>query len=146
MSFTNTVFNPRGEPTKSLVGGLRKLFQQENSNGSENSCLKFHKDKNVKKTTQREDTVLFAIGCRELYSKEIQRVILAETGKKFSDGTIYPIIKSLSDKKLIIGRWGDETSNCGGRRRYYRLSDAGWQCVGGEITSKLNLLFADIPN
>lgn len=41
----------------------------------------------------------------------------------FPEGTIYPILSSLSSKGLLDSHWGD--SNEGPRRRYYNLTPEG---------------------
>ncbi len=151
---------PRGEPAKELVEDLYKhLKKLTDSLGSES----FDSEVSSKKTptsderlrdfgqsklkvTQREETVLFAIGYRELYSKEIQQIIQETTGQRLSEGSIYPILKNLADKQLISGRWGDDKSNCGARRRYHKLSPKGWGYVRSNINSKFDLLLADVSD
>ncbi|MDJ0723724.1 MAG: helix-turn-helix transcriptional regulator [Prochloraceae cyanobacterium] len=149
---------PRGEPAKELVEDLYKYLKKlTDSLGSESFDSEvFSREKTNPhneeskftqfqvKVTQREETVLFAIGCRELYSKQIQQIIQETTGKRLSEGSIYPIIKNLGDKELISGRWGDEKSNCGARRRYYKLTPKGWGYVRSNINSKFELLLADV--
>lgn len=80
-------------------------------------------EKELPRSTPREQLILFAIGDRKLYGLEIQDRIAKKTGgkQKVSVGSLYPIIQSLEDKGLIQSEWGDENT-CGARRRYHRCT------------------------
>ncbi len=42
---------------------------------------------------------------------------------KMSEGTLYPALQRLEQKKLLQSYWGD--SETGGRRKYYHITDEG---------------------
>lgn len=46
---------------------------------------------------------------------------------KFPEGTIYPILSSLSNKKLLESYWGDPQG--GPRRKYYKLTSDGREAL-----------------
>ena len=46
---------------------------------------------------------------------------------KFPEGTIYPILSSLSNKKLLESYWGDPQG--GPRRKYYKLTADGKEAL-----------------
>jgi PadR family transcriptional regulator, regulatory protein PadR len=95
-------------------------------------------------TTPREQLILFSLRDREFYGLEVQRAIVECSGNKESLtlGTIYPILRSLENKGLITGRWGDEDSDtrAGARRRYYRLTELGFATVGSILDYHQKLL------
>lgn len=88
---------------------------------------------NEYRPTPREQLILFALFGRELYGLELQRIIeeCSNGQETLSLGAIYPVLRTLEDRGLAIGRWGEETpgERAGARRRYYRLSDAGATAV-----------------
>lgn len=95
-------------------------------------------------TTPREQLILFSLYDRELYGIEVQRAIVECSGdrERLTLGTIYPILRSLENKGLITGRWGDEDldSRTGARRRYYRLTELGFGTVGSILDYHQKLL------
>jgi DNA-binding PadR family transcriptional regulator len=99
------------------------------------------KDREIPRTTPREQLVLFAIGSRTIYGLEIQKRIERTTSgqHKLSLGAIYPILQSLEQKGLIESEWGDETT-CGARRRYHKCSDLGKAVIEDVIATQNRLL------
>jgi PadR family transcriptional regulator, regulatory protein PadR len=95
-------------------------------------------------TTPREQLILFSLSERELYGLELQKAI-SECGGPNGNltlGTIYPILRSLENKGLITGRWGDEDveSRSGARRRYYQLTSLGETSVSSILDYHQKLL------
>jgi transcriptional regulator len=61
---------------------------------------------------------------------------IAETLRRCSDGafdlhdgTIYPALRRLENKRLVVSRWSDDTAR---RRRVYRLTPAGRRALVAE--------------
>lgn len=60
------------------------------------------------------------------YGAEIQRELMAKTGRDITPGTIYPTLDRLERKKLVRSWMGDPTPERGGRaKRHYALLPAG---------------------
>jgi PadR family transcriptional regulator PadR len=61
----------------------------------------------------------------ESYGYEIiKKIKEASNGKiLFSDGTLYPVLRKLEDKELIISEWRIAENQK--RRRYYNITDGG---------------------
>jgi len=99
------------------------------------------KDREIPRTTPREQLVLFTIGSRRIYGLDIQKRIERATGgqHKLSLGAIYPILQSLEQKGLIESEWGDENT-CGARRRYHKCSDLGKAVIEDVIATQNRLL------
>lgn len=59
------------------------------------------------------------------YGYEIYKKILALSGRQYElkEATLYTAFRRLEQEGYILSYWGDETQ--GGRRKYYRISDAG---------------------
>lgn len=95
---------------------------------------------NSVRTTPKEQLVLFAIGDREVYGLEIQRIIERATNgrEKISIGSLYPILHGLGKQELVVSRWGEE-STCGARRRYYSLSQTGRAVVQNILDTQKRL-------
>jgi DNA-binding PadR family transcriptional regulator len=72
------------------------------------------------------DTVVLSILIKgDNYGYEIRKAIIDKAGGNFElkEATLYSSYKRLEDGEYISSYWGDETQ--GGRRRYYRITDAG---------------------
>lgn len=79
--------------------------------------------------SQREETLLTVVLCRELYGLEIIKAVKEATeGKlKIGFGSLYPTLHKLEKKGFVKARWGDETpeERGGARRRYYKITGVG---------------------
>jgi DNA-binding PadR family transcriptional regulator len=72
------------------------------------------------------DTVVLSILAKsDNYGYEIRRTIIDKAGGSFElkEATLYSSYRRLENGGYISSYWGDETQ--GGRRRYYRITDAG---------------------
>jgi len=69
--------------------------------------------------------VLGVLRRRERYGFEIYKAIRDATGggHEIKEATLYATYRRLEKDGLVEGYWGDETQ--GGRRKYYRITDAG---------------------
>lgn len=69
--------------------------------------------------------ILAVLNQGESYGYEIiQKVKDASKGQlQFSDGTLYPILRKLEDKELIVSEW--RIADNEKRRRYYRITQKG---------------------
>jgi DNA-binding PadR family transcriptional regulator len=69
--------------------------------------------------------VLGVLRDHERYGFEIYKVIRDATGGRFEikEATLYATFRRLVKDGLVEAFWGDETQ--GGRRKYYRITDAG---------------------
>lgn len=81
--------------------------------------------------------VLKLISRKDLSGEEIRQEIERRRGTKPSPGTIYPVLKSLTEKGLI-----EETAEKGKEKRYH-LTKAGQKEVKA-ATEKFCCLFQDI--
>jgi DNA-binding PadR family transcriptional regulator len=62
--------------------------------------------------------ILYLLSKREMYGQEIAEEIAKRKGEKPNPGTLYPALKSLEVKGLVISSHTDQT-------RIYRLTDLG---------------------
>jgi PadR family transcriptional regulator, regulatory protein PadR len=96
------------------------------------------------------DTIVLAVLSRgESYGFEIFKTIRDATGGAYEikEATLYASYRRLLKDGLVEAYWGDETQ--GGRRKYYRITDAGravysdnvrvWVVTRGVIDSLLDL-------
>jgi DNA-binding PadR family transcriptional regulator len=96
------------------------------------------------------DTIVLAVLSRsESYGFEIFKTIRDATGgaHEIKEATLYASYRRLLKDGLVEAHWGDETQ--GGRRKYYRITDAGravyqdnvraWEITRGLIDSLLDL-------
>jgi PadR family transcriptional regulator PadR len=96
------------------------------------------------------DTIVLAVLSRgESYGFEIFKTIREATGGAYEikEATLYASYRRLLKDGLVEAYWGDETQ--GGRRKYYRITDAGravyhdnvraWEITRGLIDSLLAL-------
>ncbi|WP_230686952.1 PadR family transcriptional regulator [Catellatospora vulcania] len=96
------------------------------------------------------DTIVLAVLSRgESYGFEIFKTIRDATGGAYEikEATLYASYRRLLKDGLVEAYWGDETQ--GGRRKYYRITDAGravyddnvgaWEITRGLIDTLLKL-------
>jgi PadR family transcriptional regulator PadR len=96
------------------------------------------------------DTIVLAVLRRgESYGYEIYKTIRDATGgdHEIKEATLYATFRRLVKDGLVEAYWGDETQ--GGRRKYYRVTDAGravfrqnvadWAATQRIINTLLNL-------
>ncbi|MBN2176699.1 MAG: helix-turn-helix transcriptional regulator [Demequinaceae bacterium] len=72
------------------------------------------------------DTIVLAVlRSHDRYGYEIYKVIRDATGgeHEIKEATLYATFRRLEKDGLVEAYWGDETQ--GGRRKYYRITDAG---------------------
>lgn len=69
--------------------------------------------------------ILSLLKGQNLYGYEMSKKIKKVSNDAFvlKEGTLYPALKRLEQKKLICGYWDD--SNGAARRKYYRITDSG---------------------
>ena len=92
--------------------------------------------------------VLSVLQGRDRYGFEIFKAIRDATGgaHEIKEATLYATYRRLEKDGLVESYWGDETQ--GGRRKYYRITDAGravyrrnvgaWRATRAVIDSLLN--------
>lgn len=69
--------------------------------------------------------ILALLNEKESYGYEISKAIKERTEGSFAmqEATLYLALKRLEQQKAIAAFWGDESQ--GGRRKYYRITQAG---------------------
>jgi PadR family transcriptional regulator PadR len=80
------------------------------------------------------DTIVLAVLSRgESYGFEIFKTIRDATGGAYEikEATLYASYRRLLKDGLVEAYWGDETQ--GGRRKYYRITDAGRAVYGDNV-------------
>lgn len=96
-------------------------------------------------TSFLEIYILFLLSNKkDYYGKEILDEIESRFGSKWkpSHGMLYPLLRDLEDKKLIKGRWEDNTKKT---KKTYKITKAGLEALSKEITLKENM-FIDSYN
>lgn len=95
-----------------------------------------------------EGCILAVIAKGETYGYEILAVLEANGLQEINEGTLYPILKRLEKKNLILCRIGN--SPYGPKRKYFSLSDEGssylvtWkQTYQQLITSANHIIWGD---
>lgn len=96
------------------------------------------------------DTIVLAVlRTTDRYGFEIYKTIRDATGgeHEIKEATLYATFRRLVKDGLVEAYWGDETQ--GGRRKYYRITDAGravygknvsdWKATANIINTLLNL-------
>ncbi|KEO80818.1 PadR family transcriptional regulator [Tumebacillus flagellatus] len=76
------------------------------------------------------DTIILAtLRERPLYGYELAKTVRERSLGSFElkEGTMYLALKRLEKNEFIESYWGDEEASGGGRRKYYRLRQAGEQ-------------------
>lgn len=73
-----------------------------------------------------ESIILSLLRDEDLYGYEISKRIRSISQHTFEikEGTLYVVLKRMENNKLIEPYW-DDTESGGGRRRYYRIAEAG---------------------
>jgi DNA-binding PadR family transcriptional regulator len=82
------------------------------------------------------DTIVLGVLRRgDSYGFEIYKAIRTATGgeHEIKEATLYAAYRRLEKDGLVESYWGDETQ--GGRRKYYRITDAGRAVYGGNVTA-----------
>lgn len=72
------------------------------------------------------DILLLSILAKnDMYGYEIVKHLkeISLDSYNMSEGTLYPALRRLENKKLLISYWGD--SSDGGRRKYYQITKTG---------------------
>ncbi len=69
--------------------------------------------------------LLSQISQKDMYGFEIIKNLKAKSNDLYnmSEGTLYPALQRLEQKKLLKSYWGD--SEGGGRRKYYNITEQG---------------------
>ncbi len=101
--------------------------------------------------------LLSQIKGKDMYGFEIIKSLEKKSRNVYtmSEGTLYPALQRLEQKKLLKSYWGD--SDTGGRRKYYTITENGtkelnqkltdWKKVNDLIDScKEGLEWADLKN
>lgn len=71
------------------------------------------------------DTLILSIlNQADSYGYEIAKIVKDETTFELKESTMYVSLKRLESKGLIKSYWGDN-QDCGGRRKYYNLTEEG---------------------
>ncbi len=78
--------------------------------------------------------VLGVLRGRDRYGFEIYKAIRDATGGDYEikEATLYAAYRRLVKDGLVEAYWGDESQ--GGRRKYYRITDAAGPCTGATWT------------
>lgn len=82
------------------------------------------------------DTIVLGIVRRgDRYGFEIYKAIRDATGgqHEIKEATLYATYRRLEKDGLVESYWGDETQ--GGRRKYYRITDAGRAVFHGNVAA-----------
>ena len=82
------------------------------------------------------DTIVLEVLRRgDRYGFEIYKAIRDATGgdHEIKEATLYATYRRLEKDGLVESYWGDETQ--GGRRKYYRITDAGRAVYRGNVTA-----------
>jgi PadR family transcriptional regulator, regulatory protein PadR len=79
--------------------------------------------------------VLGVLRAGDRYGFEIYKAIRDATGgdREIKEATLYATYRRLEKDGLVESYWGDETQ--GGRRKYYRITDAGRAVYRGTVNA-----------
>jgi DNA-binding PadR family transcriptional regulator len=80
------------------------------------------------------DIVILALtSVKDVYGYEITKKIKDYTNAAYEmgEGTLYPALKRLEEKNLLISYWGD--TDKGGRRKYYKITNEGKKALEEKI-------------
>jgi DNA-binding PadR family transcriptional regulator len=82
-----------------------------------------------------DSIVLGALRDSDRYGFEIYKAIRLATGgdHEIKEATLYATYRRLERDGLVESYWGDETQ--GGRRKYYRITDAGRAVFRGNVAA-----------
>ncbi len=90
--------------------------------------------------------ILSVLSKRESYGYEIIKTIREASNNEleFAEGTIYPILKKMEEKKLVISKWKKTESER--ERKYYRLTAEGRKQLSTEKNnwSFINLILQSL--
>ncbi len=77
-------------------------------------------------------SILLALSLKPRHGYEIMQQVELDSGGriKLGPGALYGTVKQLVESGLIEEDFGFDTSE---RRRYYKLTNKGWDCLGAEI-------------
>ena len=87
--------------------------------------------------SKAEEMVLLAVWRlgKNAYGVSIRRYIKEDTGKDYTYGTLYGLLRQLAFKDLVRKRLGDPTPEKGGRRKtYFDVTLEGVQALKEAIT------------
>lgn len=90
--------------------------------------------------------ILSIISSKDTYGYEIAKEIKEKSDFSYSmsEGTLYPALKRLEEKKFIESYW--QSANLLGKRKYYRITDLGKENLKdkleqwSKITNLINIL------
>lgn len=73
-----------------------------------------------------ESIILSLLKNEDLYGYEISKRVrsISENTFELKEGTLYVVLKRMENNNLVSPYW-DDTESSGGRRRYYKITDAG---------------------
>lgn len=87
--------------------------------------------------------ILSELRREDRYGFAIVQAIKAKSGDAYrmSEGTLYPALKRLESKGFVESYWGEEAT-AAGRRKYYRITQAGKTRLAEQVKewNKLNAL------
>ncbi|MBD3922019.1 PadR family transcriptional regulator [Paenibacillus sp. PR3] len=74
-----------------------------------------------------ESIILSQISQEDQYGYEICKRIrdISEHTFEIKEGTLYIVLKRLENNQLVESYWNEDMESGGGRRRYYRITEAG---------------------
>ena len=74
-----------------------------------------------------ESVILSQLRHEDQYGYEICKRIrdISEHTFEIKEGTLYIALKRLENGQLVQSYWNDDAESGGGRRRYYRITEAG---------------------
>lgn len=77
--------------------------------------------------------ILVLTSSKDVYGYEITKRIKEYTNASYEigEGTLYPALKRLEEKALLVSYWGD--TDKGGRRKYYKITDEGIKVLGDKL-------------
>lgn len=80
------------------------------------------------------DIVILALAsAKDVYGYEITKRIKEFTNAVYEmgEGTLYPALKRLEERNLLISYWGD--TDKGGRRKYYKITNDGKEVLEDKL-------------
>ncbi len=77
--------------------------------------------------------LLSQIAQKDMYGFEIIKNLEGKSNNlyKMREGTLYPALQRLEQKKYLTSYWGD--SETGGRRKFYRITELGIQILSKKM-------------
>ena len=86
----------------------------------------------MKELSKAEEVVLLAIWRigKDAYGVSIRKQIKVDTGKDYTYGTLYGLLRQLTFKRFVRKRMGDPSPEKGGRRKtFFELTPEGIQAL-----------------